>query len=396
MEEISVLLVGTGGYAGLYVNELLHKERGKRFRVVGAVDPYAKQSESGRELIERGVPVYETVEDFYKEHTAQIACIATPICFHREQAVCCMEHGTDVLCEKPICGSLEEAYQMKQVKEQTGRLLAIGFQWSFSDGIRKLKQDIMDGVYGKIRRIRTIVYYPRNLDYYRRGIGWAGKRRLETGEWLLDSVASNATAHFLHNMLFLTGDKMDRSAEPKKIEAEIYRANPIEMFDTCALRVWTDKETELLFYATHAVPMEQERWAEFILEGEKGTAVMGYENGKENLRGEFPDGRIIRYPGPGEDDLKKLYSMADAVQEKEPLPCVLETALPHLKCICALADSFLETPKFPEEFICYNEQIRQYTCKGLGEDLDRCWREGKLPSEMQMKWSAAPHEITVQ
>ena len=40
-KKVSVLMVGTGGYAGLYVKELLHWPNTGRFEIVGAVDPYA-------------------------------------------------------------------------------------------------------------------------------------------------------------------------------------------------------------------------------------------------------------------------------------------------------------------------------------------------------------------
>ncbi len=349
MQKITVLMIGTGGYAAVYLRELLHSPRAEQFQVTGAVDPYAAMSEYGRELSDLGVPIYDTVEEFYQAQAAELAIIATPIYLHAYQAQYCMEHGGHVLCEKPICATLEDAKAMMATRDKTGLKLAIGFQWSFSEAILKLKQDILSGLYGNIRQIRTIVYFPRNLDYYHRGTGWAGKRRLDTGEWLLDSVASNATAHYLHNMLFLTGDKIDRSAEPKTMEAEVYRANSIEMFDTCALRIRTVKEVELLFYATHAVPMEQGRMPEFVLEGENGTVTLGYENGQEIMAGCLKDGRNISYGKPDADELRKLYCMGEAIRENTPLPCVPETALPHLKCICALAESFPETPEFPAE-----------------------------------------------
>ena len=389
-KKVSVLMVGTGGYAGLYVKELLHGPNTGRFEIVGAVDPYAGQSESGRELIRCGVPVYHTVEEFYREKAAQLAFIVTPIYLHASQTQYCMEHGSDVLCEKPICATLADAKAMMAVRDRVGRRLAIGFQWSFNKSILQLKQDIKKGLYGKIRRFRTLVFFPRTLNYYRRGTGWAGKRRLETGEWLLDSVASNAAAHYLHNMLFLTGKEMERSAEPVKIEAEVYRANPIEMFDTCALRIFTADDAELLFYATHAVPQEQERSPEFIIEGELGTVTLRYEAGREIMTGTLADGRSILYGAPSEDNMRKLSCMADAVLENAALPCIPETALPHLKCVCALAESFPETPEFPEEFVCYDENTCQYTCKGLGEALNQCWERGNLPYEADICWAQEP------
>lgn len=394
MEKISVLLVGTGGYAGYYVKELLHGVRAQRFVLVGAVDPYVEKNGSGRELLDAGVPVYDTVEEFYRKKNARLALIVTPVYLHTRQANYCMESGSDVLCEKPICATLKEAEDMMAVRNCTGRRLGIGFQWSFSRSILRLKRDILDGVYGKIRRIRTIVYFSRDLDYYHRSTGWAGKRRLASGEWLLDSVASNAAAHYLHNMLFLTGKQMERSAEPVRMEAEVYRAYPIEMFDTCALRIWNENDTELLFYATHAVPKTQERPPEFILEGECGMVSLGYEGGCESVTGLLADGRVISYGAPSTDNMRKIYCMADSILRGSHLPCVPETTLPHLKCICALAESFPVTPQFPDRFIRYEDSARQYTCKGLGEMLDQCWKRGSLPYEEGADWAREPHAIS--
>ena len=279
---------------------------------------------------------------------------------------------------------------MIAVRNRTGRKLAIGFQWSFDEAILKLKQDMIDGVYGTICRMRTIVFFPRGLRYYRRGSGWAGRRRLDTGEWILDSVASNAAAHYLHNMLFLCGGQTAVSAEPEKMEAEVYRANPIEMFDTCALRVYAAGGTELLFYATHAVPQAQAREPEFVLEGEKGTVTLGYREGKSVMWGRLTDGRILEYDAPGADGMRKLYRMQRAIRKGEPLSCVAETALPHLQCIWGLAESVPETPRFPEEYIHYDENAEQYLCDGLAEVLDACWRKGRLPYEERVAWAGHP------
>lgn len=395
MKKITLLMVGVGGYGGVYMSELLHADRAERFQIVGAVDPYAENSPFYKEIRERSIPIYDTVEEFYREHSAEMAVIATPIHLHAAQANFCMEQGTHVLCEKPICASLEDAASMMETRDRTGRKLAIGFQWSFSEVILRLKQDILEGVYGKVNRFRTIVYFPRDLAYYHRGSGWAGRRRLPSGELLLDSVASNATAHYLHNMLFLTGKQMDRSAEAVSMLAEVYRANPIEMFDTCALRVMTAEGAELLFYATHAVPREENRNPEFVIEGELGTVSLTREDGQVRFVGQLKNGRTIQYDNPDADYMRKLYCMADAVSENAPLSCVPETALPHLKCINALAEGFPETPRFPESFICYDEERAQCTCEGLGADLDRCWREGVLPSEAGMKWAGQPAAISM-
>lgn len=392
MKKITVLMVGIGGYAQLYLDELLYQPKAEGFEIVGAVDPFPERSSLYEELKKRGIPVYASVEEFYEQHSAQLAIVVTPIHLHAKQSIYCMEHGSDVLCEKPLCAVPEEAERMMEARERTGRRLAVGYQWCHCEGILRLKQDVLNGVYGKIRRIRTIVLYPRDLAYYGRSY-WPGKRQLPTGEWVLDSVASNATAHYLQNMLFLTGSRMDRSARPASMEAEVYRANPIEMFDTCAMRMRTDNDVELVYLVSHAVPMDALRQAQFVLEGELGTAAVSYEGEKQSLTGTLKDGTVIEYKAPDAEPVRKLYAMQEAILEDKPLPCVPETAMAHVECIYRLAESFPETPVFPEEYIEFNEEARQYTCRDLEKQLDQCWQDGKLPSEEGFGWAYRPHEI---
>ena len=388
---VTVLMVGTGGYGGYYLNEILNAERGKSLKLVGAVDPYAASGKYYEELKARNVPIYNTLEEFYAEHTADMAVIATPTYLHAKYSNYCMEHGSDVLCEKPISATLEDAASMIDSRDKTGRKLAIGFQWSHCEPILQLKKDVLAGRYGAIKQFKTLVFFPRNMEYYRRGSGWAARRSLPSGEMVLDSVASNATAHYLHNMLFVTGPEMALSAEPLTMESEIYRANPIEMFDTATLRIQTKAGTQLLFYVTHAVPFNQERNPEFVMVGEKGRVILEQIDGKAVMTGFLNDGTQVDYGNPAEDSIKKLYTMAEAVEGKTALPCTPETAVPHLKCIAALAESYPDTPDFDRAYIKYIEEDKQNVCEGLGEVLLQCYKECKLPYELGVQWAIKPH-----
>ena len=206
------------------------------------------------------------------------------------------------------------------------------------------------------------------------------------GEWLLDSVACNATAHYLHNMFFLMGEDIQKAAKPSSFTAEVYRINPIEMFDTCAMRLTVGEGTELLYYATHAVPLDAYRPPEMIIEGEKGEVIMK-EEGVLHITGRTTDGEVIEYGDPEENYFRKMYCMRDAILHDELLPCVAETALPHLECIWDLANLFPETPVIPQQFWEHDEEKDQNHCDCLVEDLDRCWKDGKLPCEEGFPWA---------
>ena len=135
MKEIRVLLVGIGGYAVNYVCEM--KERGvpEGLILAGVVDPYAAQSPRYEDALSMTSVFCNTVEEFYAEHQADFAVICTPIPLHAPQAIYCMEHGSHVLCEKPVCATVDDVQRMIAARDKTGKKLSIGYQWSHSDAI---------------------------------------------------------------------------------------------------------------------------------------------------------------------------------------------------------------------------------------------------------------------
>ncbi len=91
----------------------------------------------------------------------------------------------------------------------------------------------------------------------------------DAGRLVYDSPVNNATAHYLHNMLFLGGAEMESSARPSFLEAECYRGNEIENFDTACCRITTDEVPEILFFTSHCV--ERNDGPVFELKFERGS-----------------------------------------------------------------------------------------------------------------------------
>ena len=67
-----------------------------------------------------------------------------------------------------------------------------------------------------------------------------------------DSVVSNATAHYIQNILFLLGETMEASASLRNTHVEAYRANDIESFDTCVISSEVG-EAHVYYAASHSV-----------------------------------------------------------------------------------------------------------------------------------------------
>ena len=349
---LRVVLVGLGGYGEVYLDALLDDPRGAGCRIVGGVDPRPEGCRRLADLEARGVPIYATLEDFYRKQRADLAVISSPIHLHAGHTCAALAAGSHVLLEKPAAACVADVDRMIAARDRAGRFVAVGFQWSFATLVLALKADILRGRLGRPVRGRTLTLWPRTEAYYGRN-DWAGRKRDAAGRWILDSPASNAMAHHLHNLLFLLGGAMDRSAEPLLIEARLARANDIETFDTAAVRLATDRGAEILFLVSHAVAEGDVVDSRFTLEFDQGTVT--YPGGTAPMTARHRDGSVWTYPHPdASPQVRKLWQSVEAVRAWPgpgrgangavafPLafpPCGLETARPHVAFVEALERS---------------------------------------------------------
>lgn len=384
--QVSIVLVGIGGYGNIYVDALLSNLDRGDFKIVGAVDPRPEGCRNLHKIKERGIPIFSSMEEFYASFKADLAIISTPIHFHCSQTCYALSQGSNVLCEKPVSATIQEARQMMEARDRAGKIVAIGYQWSYTDAIRALKKDIQSGLFGRPKRFKTIVLWPRDRDYYRRG--WAGKLKDAEGRWILDSVANNATAHHLHNMFYVLGREENESAKPAQLTAELYRANEIENFDTAAVRIFTEEGVELLFYVTHAVTETVN--PTFCFEFEKARVVYGpLEGESDNILAVFNDGTCKVYGNPEKEKIKKLWMTIEAVKGIQHVVCGIEAATSQTLCINGMQESVPRIPYFPGNLIKYDENTKVTWVEGLNDVLKGCYQEWKLPHEIGVEWAKA-------
>lgn len=392
MERLSVLLSGIGGYGNNYVKALLEHGQEKGVYIAGAVDPHPESCAHIDEIRAKGIPIFNTMEEFYAKNTAALTIISAPIHYHCQQTCLALEHGSHVLCEKPAAATAQEVKEMIKTRDTAQKIAAIGYQWSYNPAIHQLKADINSGLFGKPKRLKTLVLWPRNTNYYKRS--WAGKKRDERGNWILDSVANNATAHFLHNMLYILGPELDKSVKPLEVTAELYRANDIENFDTSAIRIITEGSTEVLFYASHAV--KESVGPQFCYEFENGLVAYcdpEFPESANNMIAFLADGSTKSYGNPEHNSIEKLWIVIDAIRNHGTIPCGLEAAYAHTLCINGAQLSMPDIADFSPEQIVKEGEPALIWVKGLNEVLRQCYATGKLPSELGTPWSKSGRSI---
>ncbi len=392
-EPVDVLLVGIGGYGSYYLRELEHLPQA---RLCAVVDPMAERSTDWPALEAAGIPCYPSIEGFLEAGgTAELAVIVSPIAFHAEHVCLALAAGMHVLCEKPVSPTLAEAQRMVRARDAAGRFLEIGYQWSYSPAIQMLKADAIGGRLGGARRFLTYVGWPRSGSYYRRN-NWAGCVHDQQGRIVYDSPVNNATAHFLHNMLYVAGASVARAATPVQLEAESYRANRIANYDTACCRVHTAEGCEILFYTSHAV----ERYQGPVFRFEFEWASIEYSSGGQIIA-HFKDGRRKNYGDPEADAFRKLRYCLQRCREPERHPslCGPEAAMSHTACVEAM--QAVPVVSFPEEMLRHSEinpdDVLVYLPR-LNDTMHTAFSRGVLFSELGLPWTvpATTVEMSVE
>ncbi|MBM4164493.1 MAG: Gfo/Idh/MocA family oxidoreductase [Lentisphaerae bacterium] len=379
---VTIGLAGIGGYGEFYARELLEGASRHRARLAAAVDPAPERSSLYGALVAAGIPIYSSLDELYARQTPDLLVLATPIPLHAPQACLALARGSNVLCEKPAAATVQEALAMREAEQRSGgRFLAVGFQWSFSEAVQALKADILTGALGRPLRLKTMVQWPRTSAYYARN-RWAGRIRDDSGAWVYDSPVSNATAHYLHNMLYLLGGDTHQSATIRSVESECYRANPIENFDTAGVRIITATGVEILFLTTHACPDGIGPVSVFEFENAEVTYS---QNGGETFEARFGDGRIRNYGNPNAQPDRKLWRCVDAARDGTPIPCGIDAALPHLLCVQAVQEAADGIRDVPASAIRQRDEGDAGTLRwidGIGEVFARCYECHALPGEL--------------
>lgn len=375
-EQIHVVLIGINGYGESYLRLLLDREDAT---LVGVVEIAAEKSGLFDVLQEKSIPIYTTIEAFYEKHSAELAIISTPIHLHTKQALYAMEHGSHVLCEKPLTGDPRDLPKWKETAEKNEKWAAVGFNWSFTEPIQALKRDILDGVLGQAIQLKTLVLWPRSEDYFNRS-AWAGKQYSPNGDMIMDSIANNATAHFLHNMFYVLGDRVETSADIKHVEAQLYKTNDIETFDTCLVKMKTQQGAELMFLASHAVVDNEGPILQY--EFERGTVTFHTEDEEPSIRAKFQDGTTKDYGNPHVPHVDKLNWCLKAVRDPETKPpCDYVTSTPHVKVLGEINSQLDQVKSFPEELRQYDEGIRLRYVKNVREVLTEAYQKGTIPDK---------------
>lgn len=168
--------------------------------------------ESGEMLFLPAARIYLTYDELIKKESElpaevriDFVTIVTPNFAHFAPAMMALDHGFNVVIEKPIAFTLAEAKQLKAKVEETGLILCLTHTYSGYPMVKQARAMCADNVLGKIKKVW--VEYPQ---------GWLSKLSEREGNaqaaWRTDPTKSGKSGamgdigtHAAHLAEYVTG-----------------------------------------------------------------------------------------------------------------------------------------------------------------------------------------------
>jgi predicted dehydrogenase len=173
--------------------------RGREFAIGQGLDP-SRSYGSYQELISGEVG---------REDRVDAVAICTPNFTHYPIAKALIEEGFDVICEKPLTATLEDAVALEQLARDSGRFVGVTYTYSGYPLVHEARVRVARGDIGEVRSVQ--VEYP--LEWMATAIEQQGNAQ---AAWRTDpkkngrggSVGDIGT-HAYHLAGFVTGLKLD-------------------------------------------------------------------------------------------------------------------------------------------------------------------------------------------
>jgi predicted dehydrogenase len=255
---LNFALVGCGRIAKRH-SELLGLNQIDGARLVSVCDiEYSKAKVIGERF---NVSSYKDFDEMMENENIDVVAVLTPSGLHANHVVSLSKYGKDIMVEKPMALTLDDADAMIEACDRNGCRLFIIKQNRFNVPVVKLRDAHQSGRFGKLVLGTVRVRWARHQSYYDQDT-WRGT-------WAMDGgVLTNQASHHVDMLEWIMGD----------VESVFARATTalvdIEAEDTAAVVLKFKSGALGIIEATTATRPKDLEGSISIL-GEKGNVVIG-------------------------------------------------------------------------------------------------------------------------
>lgn len=318
---LTVIIIGCGRVAEKHLKAISKLKGSLALAAVVDTNP-----ESAKRLLNSvkgfaNTKVYNDYKTAIEEVKPSIVSVTVPSGLHYQIAKYAMEHGCNLLLEKPMTMSVSEAREIFELSQKTGIKIAMGHIYRYLPIVGLLRDDIAEGKFGKVTHGTIYVRWGHGEDYYN-SAAWRGTWKSDGGALMNQSI------HAIDLLVWLMGSEPE---EASSMIAQRLRKIEAEDLGMAVLRLENGALAQIEG-TTSTVPSKHT--AEFSVFCENGQLTMGLDSGKPHLKiyGVKPDGKLKKLNGYY---IRKQFKTGGMFSYK----CALN---PHLGIYKNLFDSIIE------------------------------------------------------
>ncbi len=269
----NVCIVGYGAIGPIHAYALSQTDKA-RFYAVCDTDRHKNRIAEQK----YGVISYTDFDQMLLNENIDSVHICTPHHLHFDMIKKAAKAGKEIVCEKPLTRTKAEYDALLKLTD--GGKVCVVLQNRLNPCIVRLKEIADSGELGKIKGVKGILIWHRDMNYYNSET-WRGKWATEGG-----GVLINQAVHTLDFLSYIAGDvKAVRACMTN------FSLPEIEVEDTCTAYIGFHSGVRGVFFATNSYTENSAPYFEIAFE--KGTVCY-----KDNAL--FADNRLIAEDVSGE------------------------------------------------------------------------------------------------
>lgn len=145
---------------------------------------------------------YTDYKKMIEENEIELVGIATESGLHAEIALYCIDHGINLIIEKPMAMSMQDATEIIKRSEEKGVKVSACHQNRFNVAVQEMRKALEAGRFGKLSHGSIHVRWNRNQGYYTQA-PWRGT-------WAQDGGAlMNQCIHGIDLLRWMMGNEID-------------------------------------------------------------------------------------------------------------------------------------------------------------------------------------------
>ena len=180
--RVRIGIIGGGGIAGEHLDGYVRAPDRVAVTAIADIDP-----EHARERAARagGARVFLDYREMLASSLVDAVDICLPHHLHADAIVAAAEAGVDVLCEKPLCLTIEEAHRVQAAVGAAGITLMCSHNQLFLPPVVAARELLQRRALGKIYQARTTDSFHNDFDPST--MGWRAHRSTSGGGELIDT-----------------------------------------------------------------------------------------------------------------------------------------------------------------------------------------------------------------